>query len=149
MGLHPPRPLLQFTPLKFENLINLIQKHSNLALYGILVLNKSRYPMASGRLCPPDPLLHRYYTSVSPIPYIQYTLILTQNPGSAPAYLYLATYVCILCRKSVQTIIFLPMHFSLKFIVQWVICTYVEAHAHMCDICMCHVYVCYLSNIHT
>ena len=32
MVLHPPRPLLQFTPSKFENLIKL--------LYGILVLHK-------------------------------------------------------------------------------------------------------------
>ena len=55
MGLHPPGPLLQFTALKFENLINLVQKHSNLALYGILALNKSKYPIASGGLRSPDP----------------------------------------------------------------------------------------------
>ena len=50
MGLHPPHPLLQFTPFKFENLINLALKHSNLASYGILVLNKIKYPIASGGL---------------------------------------------------------------------------------------------------
>ena len=51
MGLHPSCPLLQFTPFKFENLINLAEKHSNL---GILVLNKIKYPIFSGGLCPPD-----------------------------------------------------------------------------------------------
>ena len=47
MVLHPPRPLLQFTPFKFENLINLAVKDSNLALYGILALNKIKYPITS------------------------------------------------------------------------------------------------------
>ena len=46
MGVHPPRPLLQFTPFK---LINLAYKHYNL---GILVLTKIKYPVASGRLRP-------------------------------------------------------------------------------------------------
>ena len=55
MVLHPPRPLLQFPLFKFENLLNLALKDSNLALYGILVLNKIIYPIMSGELCPQTP----------------------------------------------------------------------------------------------
>ena len=40
----------------------------NLALGGIFALHKTKYPMASGGLCPPDPLLQRSTTVVSPLP---------------------------------------------------------------------------------
>ena len=70
MGVHPPRPLLQFIPFKLENIINLALKHYNLAFFGILVLSKIKYPIASGGRSPPDPLLQRYNTRVSATLYI-------------------------------------------------------------------------------
>ena len=95
MGLHPPHPILQFTPLKFENLNKFNStKHSNLALYGILVLNKSKYPIISVGLCPPDPLLQRYYTRVTPLPiYTPDSDPPFTNPGSAPAVIPLVSAV--------------------------------------------------------
>ena len=62
--------------------------HYNLALYGILVLEKIKYPIASGELLPPDPPLQRYNTWVSPSPLDQ-TLILTlpsENPIDPPLH---------------------------------------------------------------
>ena len=38
----------------------------NLTLGGISVLHKTKYPIASGGLCPPDPLLQRSTTVISP-----------------------------------------------------------------------------------
>ena len=70
--------------LHHSSLINLA---CNLALYGILVLNKIKYPLASGGLCPSDPLLQRYNTRSSSS-LLDPPLILTppsENPGSAPA----------------------------------------------------------------
>ena len=61
-----PLVLLWLTPshktLRFE--LNTL----NLTLGGISVLHKTKYPIASGRLRPPDPLLQRSTTVISPPP---------------------------------------------------------------------------------
>ena len=76
-NLYPPlgcthhTPYFIYTPIKlasFENIINFALKNSNLALHGIYVLCKIKYPIASGGLCPPDPLLQRYNFRISPSP---------------------------------------------------------------------------------
>ena len=61
-------PYFIYTPIKLENLINFALKNSNLALHGIYVLCKIKYPIASWGLCPPDPLLQRYNFRISPSP---------------------------------------------------------------------------------
>ena len=58
----------------------------NLTLGGISVLHKTKDPIAFGGLCPPDPLLQRSTTVITP---------LSENPRSAPGYchmLYLLVY---------------------------------------------------------
>ena len=65
-GLHPPHPLvLLWVALSYKTLIFELNT-LNLALGGIFALHKTKYPIASGGLRPPDPLLQRSTTVVSP-----------------------------------------------------------------------------------
>ena len=71
LGCTHHTPYFIYTPIKlasFENIINFAFKNSNLALHGIHVLCKIKYPIASGGLRPPDPLLQRYNFRISPSP---------------------------------------------------------------------------------
>ena len=71
LGCTHHTPYFIYTPIKlasFKNIINFALKNSNLALHGIYVLCKIKYPIASGGLCPPDPLLQRYNFRISPSP---------------------------------------------------------------------------------
>ena len=71
LGCTHHTPYFIYTPIKlasFENIINFALKNSNLALHGIYILCKIKYPIASGGLRPPDPLLQRYNFRISPSP---------------------------------------------------------------------------------
>ena len=64
---HPPCLLLQLT---LENLTNLALKDSNLTLYGILELNKIKYPVASGGPHPQTPCFRDTILRLAPPLYI-------------------------------------------------------------------------------
>ena len=55
-------------PIELQKPYQFCLKHSNLAAYRIYVLCKIKYPIASGGLRPPDPLLQRYNSRISPSP---------------------------------------------------------------------------------
>ena len=70
MGLHPPHPLLQFTSYKFASF------NKNIALHGILVLNKITYPISMCSVCG----VQRYNTIwVSPFHQSSYHTITTRQ----------------------------------------------------------------------
>ena len=71
MGCTHHTPYFVYAPIKsasFEIFINFANKRSNLPSHGIYVLHKIEYPIASGGLRPPDPLLQKYNSGVSPSP---------------------------------------------------------------------------------
>ena len=88
MGLHPPCPLLQYTPFKFENLIDIAQNHSNL---GILVLSKIKYPIASGVCITQTPCLRDTILELAPPPIsTPDSNPPSENPRSAPEIIVLS-----------------------------------------------------------
>ena len=70
LGCTHHTPYFIYTPIKLASFENhqFCLKNSNLALHGIYVLCKIKYPIASGALCPPDPLLQRYNFRISSSP---------------------------------------------------------------------------------
>ena len=65
-GLHPPHPLVLLWLAPSHKTLRVELNTLNLALGGISVLHKTKYPIDSGGLCPPDPLLQRSTTVISP-----------------------------------------------------------------------------------
>ena len=66
---------------------NIILKYSNFVLYGILVLSKIKYPIASGGLCPPQTPCFSEGLALPPI-YGPDSDPPSENPGSAPDIIY-------------------------------------------------------------
>ena len=64
-GLHPPHPLVLLWLAPSHKTLRFELNTLNLALGGISVLHKTKYPIASG-VRPPDPLLQRSTTVISP-----------------------------------------------------------------------------------
>ena len=73
-SLHPPMGCTHHTlyliylPIKLASIKNLINFAENILILGFMYYAKSNYPIASVGLCPPDPLLLRYNSRVSPSP---------------------------------------------------------------------------------
>ena len=65
-GLHPPHPLVLLWLASSQKTLRFELYTLNLTLGGISVLHKTKYPIASGGLRPPDPLLQRSTTVISP-----------------------------------------------------------------------------------
>ena len=63
---HPPHPLVLLWLAPSHKTLRFELNTLNLALGGISILHKTKYPIASGGLCPPDPLLQRSTTVISP-----------------------------------------------------------------------------------
>ena len=53
--LHLPHPLILLWLATSHKTLRFELNTQNLALGGICVVHKTKYPIASGRLCPPDP----------------------------------------------------------------------------------------------
>ena len=64
-GLHPSHPLVLLWLAPSHKTLRFELNTLNLALGGISVLHKTKYAIASGGLCPPDPLLQRSTTVIS------------------------------------------------------------------------------------
>ena len=64
--MHPPHPLVLLWLIPSHKTLRFELNTLNLTLGGISVLHKTKYPIASGGLCPPDPLLQRSATVISP-----------------------------------------------------------------------------------
>ena len=58
----PTTPLVLLWLVPSHKILNIL----NLTLGGISILHKTKYPIASGGLRPPDPLLQRSTTMISP-----------------------------------------------------------------------------------
>ena len=63
---HPPHPLVLLWLAPSHKTLRFELNTLNLALGGISILHKTKYPIAS--VCPPDPLLQRSTTVISPPP---------------------------------------------------------------------------------
>ena len=57
-GLHPPHPLVLLWLAPSQKTLRFELNTLNLTLGGISVLHKTKYPIASGGLCPPASEIH-------------------------------------------------------------------------------------------